>query len=1137
MFVRIAVVSCLVASALVAQTGQGIITGSVTDSSGAAIPNAKISLKDRDSNFVYSAASNEEGLYRAPYLNPGRYDITYEAQGFKRLIRSEIQVRSTETARVDVTLEVGSVSEQVEVSARAALLETETSMSGHLVTGVELTKLPTPQMKIESMLWYVPGVTGQSGSGHAAGGRSRAFVIANDGVSGMTPGTGAIGTGRNMSTSQHAMEEIKVLTTALPAEYGHSGGGMMNVNYKSGGNQLHGIAEERYMARHFIHRNWQDAQLPTNNFGFHLMSAMISGPIRIPKIYDGRNKTFFMWAFQRHHEKASENLNANVPSPAMLAGDFSFGGIGQPVFDPASLTRDASGAYSRTQFPGNRVPLSRLDPVYNKFMSLNPFTPENNRFNQAFNSTVGPRDNLSADSTYRSYRTSFDTKIDHSFSDRHKIFGRWSYFRHRSFRDRWQIAAANREFDYNAVPIPVNHNQLVISDTFMISPTLINEVRLGFNRRYAPRIPETNDQNWAQQLGIPNVSAATFPAFVCASTFSVECIAGIAGVGGRRLIIETPGGANVDVNENFSFQDNVTKVVGRHTFKTGVEIMKTRHNQRVSSLPSGVYHFGGTDFPFRPNTGNAYAAFMLGSVVQADFTKDLASWLPRWWSTALYFQDDYKLNTKLTLNLGVRWQYESPFSTKYGQQSQFDPNARDPLTGRQGAIVHAAGQLSQKDWNNFQPRVGLAYSINQKTVFRAGFAMNMLDLWSNGLNENFEEYFATATAAKEPGNPDIAFYLRQGPPTVPFNIQADGSAPFIGTNYASRQASWRDPNMRLPYIMNWNGGFQHQLSNQILAEVTYQGSAGVGLLNRWDINAIPLNISTDPVRLGEIFRAQQNFKPWPHFGSIFHYSNYGHSTFHSGTVKVEKRFSKGYSVTSFYTFGKSIDEASDDGAAGGITFYNRRLEKGRSSHDVTHRWVTYALLELPFGKGRKWMTNANAFVNGALGGWELNVIQTLESGVPMSFTHAGSPNNYLAGTLRPDMAPGKTYDDIRLDWDRKGPCRHQTACRPPWADINAFAYPAAYTAGNSGRNILTGPGNLWHQISISKTFTFKERFKGTMRYDINNPFKYYFFSNPSNSVDLRAANRVNFGQISGNQGSFSGLGGRTYQQIVLKIEF
>jgi hypothetical protein len=584
-------------------------------------------------------------------------------------------------------------------------------------------------------------------------------------------------------------------------------------------------------------------------------------------------------------------------------------------------------------------------------------------------------------------------------------------------------------------------------------------------------------------------------------------------------------------------QDNLTKVSGRHTFKMGYELMRTRHNVRIASNPSGVYHFGGTDFPFRPNTGNAYAAFMLGSVVKADFTQDLASWLPRWWSQAAYFQDDFRVNRRLTLNLGVRWQYESPFSTKYGQQSQFSPTATDPLTGRPGAILHGKGLLSKRDLNNFQPRVGMAYTLSDKTVFRGGFALNTLDLWTAGLTENFEEYFATATVEQAPGNPDVAFYLRNGPPRTQFNIQADGSAPFVGTNYSSRNASWRDPNMRLPYVMNWNGGFQHQLNSQLLAEITYQGSAGVGLLNRWDINQIPLNISTDPARLNEIFRASQNFKPYPQFGSVFHYANYGHSSYHSGTLKVEKRFSKGYSVTSFYTFAKSIDEASDDGAAGGITFYNRRLEKARSSYDVTHRWVTYALWELPFGKGRKWMNSANPLVNGVLGGWELNTIQTLESGVPMTFSFTGSPFNYLPGAGRPDMAPGRTYDSIRLDWDRKGPCRHQTSCRPPWADVNAFAYPAAFTAGNSGRNVLTGPGNLWHQVSISKSFKFKERFTGLVRYDINNPFKYYFFNNPTTAVDLRAATRQNFGQITGNQGSFSGLGGRTYQQIVLKVQF
>lgn len=584
-------------------------------------------------------------------------------------------------------------------------------------------------------------------------------------------------------------------------------------------------------------------------------------------------------------------------------------------------------------------------------------------------------------------------------------------------------------------------------------------------------------------------------------------------------------------------QDNLTKVSGRHTFKMGYELMRTRHNVKIASNPSGIYSFGGTDFPFRPNTGNAFAAFMLGSVVKADFTQDLASWLPRWWSQAAYFQDDFRVNRRLTLNLGVRWQYESPFSTKYGQQSQFSPTATDPLTGRPGAILHGKGLLSKRDMNNFQPRVGMAYTLSDKTVFRGGFALNTLDLWTAGTTENFEEYFATATVEQAPGNPDIAFYLKNGPPRAQFTIQPDGSAPFIGTNYSSRNASWRDPNMRLPYVMNWNGGFQHQLNSQLLAEITYQGSAGVGLLNRWDINQIPLNVSTDPARLDQIFRASQNFKPYPQFGNVFLYSNFGHSSYHSGTVKVEKRFSKGYSVTSFYTFAKSIDEASDDGAASGITYYNRRLEKARSNYDVTHRWVTYALWELPFGKGRKWMNSANTLVNGVLGGWELNAIQTLESGLPMTFGFTGSPFNYLPGAGRPDMAPGRTYDSIRLDWDRKGPCRFQTSCRPPWADVNAFAYPAAFTAGNSGRNVLTGPGNLWHQVSISKSFKFKERFTGLVRYDINNPFKYYFFNNPTTTVDLRAANRVNFGQITGNQGSFSGLGGRTYQQLVFKVQF
>jgi hypothetical protein len=1108
------------AGLVTAQTGQGIITGLVTDASGAIIQGASVRITNKATGVGSASLSNEQGLYRAPYLNPGVYEVVFEASGFKRLVRSNIQVRSTETARVDASLELGAVVESVEISAGTTLLETETSTTGHLVSTVELNKLPTPQMKVESMLWYVPNVTSQAGYGHAAGSRSRAFVMANDGVSGLTPGTGTIGTGRNMSTVEHNMEEIKVLTTALPAEYGHSGGGVMSITYKSGTNQLHGLAEERYMARHMIHRNFQDANLPTNNFGFHLISGNLSGPIVLPKLYDGRNRTFFLVGFQRHHEKASENADADVPSPAMLAGDFSFGGIGDPIYDPASLTF-TNGTYARTQFPGNRIPLSRVDPVFNKFLSFDPYQGENNRNNQTFVNRTGVHSNLSADTVYRSYRTGTDFKVDHAFSARHRIFGRYSNFRHRSFNGRWQVQVRNPIFDHNFTPIPINQRQFVLSDTFTLSPTVVNEIRIGANRRKYTREPESLGQNWASQLGIPGVGPETMPTFQTS--------------GGGNLMFRFPEGGDLQVNENISLQDNLTLVRGRHTLKTGYELLRTRHNIHVAAQPSGIYRMGGTEFPFQPNTGNAFASFMLGGVVRADFTRDLATWLPGWWSHGMFFQDDWKVSRNLTLNLGLRWQYESPFSTKYGQQSQFSPAATDPLTGRMGAILHPKGLLAKRDLNNFQPRVGMAWNFHPKAVFRAGFGFYTLDLWTNGLNENFDEYFAAATLQQAPGNPDVAFYLRNGPGPVQFNIAPDGSAPFVGTNYSGRSASYYDPNMRMPYMMNWNAGIQWELASRTLVDVSYQGSGGVGLLNRWDVNAIPLDISTDPVRLEEVRRASQNFRPYPHFGSILHYSNYGHSSFHSGTVKVEKRMSRGFSLTSFYTFSKSIDEDSDDSAAGGLTFYNRRLEKGRSDFDVTHRWVTYGLWELPFGRGKAWMKDANWLVNGILGNWELNVIQTLENGTPFGFTFAGSPNVYLPGGTRANMAPGATYNDIKLPWDAHGPCRHQIACAQPWANINAFAYPAAFTPGNTGRNIQTGPGMLWHQVSISKGFVVQERVKGSLRFDVNNPFKRYFFNQPANSVDFR--NPQNFGKINGNQGSFSGQGGRLYMQVIFKLEF
>jgi hypothetical protein len=302
---------------------------------------------------------------------------------------------------------------------------------------------------------------------------------------------------------------------------------------------------------------------------------------------------------------------------------------------------------------------------------------------------------------------------------------------------------------------------------------------------------------------------------------------------------------------------------------------------------------------------------------------------------------------------------------------------------------------------------------------------------------------------------------------------------------------------------------------------------------------VPLNFSRDPVELERVRRAEQNYKPYPHFGTIDHYSNYGHSTYHSGTIKFEQRFTRGLSLTSFYTYSKALDDASDDEVRGtGITWYNRALEKGRADFDVRHRSVTYLTYGLPFGRNKRWLSNLGGIANGILGNWELGVIQTLEQGVPFDFSIAGSPNVYLAGNgvQRADMAPGKTYGDIKIPgWDTKHPCRFNIGCAPAWADINAFAYPASFTPGNSGRNIQTGPGMLWHQFSIQKQIPIGERLRALLRLDVNQPFKRYFYSTPSNTVDFR--NPQTFGKIVGTEGRFANLGGQFYMMAVFRLEF
>ena len=1095
-----------------AQTATGTIIGHITDGSGAILPGVVVVALDPEKGINTRTLSDEQGIYRYFYMGPATYRLTFQKPGFATLERDGLALRSNDTLAVDVQMNVGSVVEKVEVNAAAPLLETATATTGTVLSGTQMNTLPIMQRYTWMTMYLMPGVTSMNGF-HVAGERDRGLGYSMDGISGTEPVRGGVATNRIMSTTQNAIQEVKMVTTVLPAENGHSAGGMLSATYKSGTNQLHVEGEDRYVNNAMLHRAYFN--LGNAPFAYHELAALVSGPVYLPKLYNGKNRTFFLFGFGRHNEVYDQSVFADVPTPAMLNGDFSFNGLGYPLYDPTT-TRQEGGKWIRDPFPGNQVPKGRFDPAAVNFLSHQPWAAPNNLGGSGLIDALGPHLNFGDNSHYTSFRSRYDIKIDHIISEKNRLFGRFSWVQNRAHGN--QIGLNWSLLDGNYVLAPSDQVNGVISDTHVFSPSLVNEIRLGVNHRKESRTPPGINENWAQQLGIPGVSGATFPSFFNSS--------GAAFYGAAM-----PGAPYYQADENYTLQENLTKVVSRHTLKAGYEVLRTRANVFSQSQPGGIFRFGGTDMPFTPNTGNDFAGFLLGSVVRADFNTYLANWLPRWWSHALYFQDDWIVNNRLTLNLGVRWSYESPFSTKYGQQSQFDPNATDPVTGMRGAITHPSGLLGQRDFKHFQPRVGLAYKFNDRAVFRGGFGLTTIDLFTTDFNQNFEEYSTSITRQQPSGDPRPAFFLSQGPGPVNFTVLQNGTSPFVGVNYSARNATRYDPALRNPYAMNWNGTLQYQIRQSWLVELSYQGSAGVGLLNAWDTNVVPLNISSDPAVLNAIYQNYQAYKPFPNFGSIYLWSNFGHSTYHSGTIKLEKRYSMGLTMTTFYTRSKAIDESDADGIASGVTYYNRSLEKGRAGFDIANRSVTYLTYALPFGKSRKWMTGGGV-KDYFLGGWNASVVQTFQSGLPVTFTVSGSPNRYLPGVERPNQI--LPNDQLIVANYQIGDRFNNNLKNPIW-NIQAFGNPAAFTPGTLGRNTIEGPAMNWTQASLSKDITFREKYNFEVRYDINNVFKQPNFVNPSSTVNLGSPGL--FGKPTGTQGGWCCIGGQFVSTLVLKFRF
>ena len=1153
MQLRRCVVSLVLSLGLVltssAQVDTATIIGRVTDPSGAIVPNVQVTVVQTETNFRFSTVTNNEGLYRIQSLQTGTYQVNFAAAGFKQLVQTNLVLHVGDVLPVDGTLQVGAATESVEVTARAMLLETETSSTGTITEGAQLYKLAMYQRYVTNAMSIVPGLStittgGTNGLGafNVNGQRNTGTGVFEDGVFANDPQ----GSTTVIKPILNAVDEVKVLTGTLPAEYGHSASGIITTVKKSGTNEIHGMAADYGRTRRMTHRQYFNLYTtaqpqPGNPNGvpawFMQPDANIGGPIVIPKVYNGRNKTFFFFGYNKLIEKKTQAYTSVTPTPDEQRGDFTFGGLGQTLFDPLTTRQNADGTWSRDPFPTRIIPQNRFDPVSAKILAFNIWRPPN--MPGSFSST-GPVSNFTYDPPSRTFFEDYSGRVDHQFNSNLRMYTSYTY-NHENGLQRptsIQLGVFDGTTGYNT---PATQQNTSAGATYLFSPTTLNEVRISFLRLRNDMFVPSFGQDWGSKLGIPNISPALMPSFsgsaLGVGTYTVA-------PDYAQLYGLTVTGGNRNIRQSMSLRDDLSITHGSHAFKMGYEILFFKSNYLQVGQPSGVFQFDNMTAGLQangqpvPNTGNTFAGFELGSVRQANFTTYTNTWQPRDAINSLYFQDDWKFSKTLTLNLGLRWSTESPFHTAHGQESNFDPTVVDPLTGKMGAITHPTGGLNERYLKNFQPRIGFAWHPKEKFVFRGGLGINTVDIrWPNNAM-NFDEYQAQVVQQRLSNDPRPLFQLSQGPAPVVYNVLPNGSASYVGTNYGSRNAAWLDPTLHPGYVLNWNMTLEYQVSANNLFKLFYQGSSGVHLVETWNINAFPTDFgANNPALQAAAFANTQAYLPYPQFGSVNHLANTGHSSFHSGTIEYQKRYSQGLVLDSFYTFSKALDDCDNDGGtcSGVAPVSNRNLAKGRAGYDMRHRFVTSFSYELPVGKGRHFL-NRGGFMDWVLGGYDLSWIQTVATGNPFGFTFANSPYNYYPtniGSRVPNLVATPTMPQFGLG-NLIGPNRFNQSLENAVIDIAAFAPPPAFTPGNAGRNILTGPASYYSQISAKKNFRFGERWNLQLRFDYQNPFHNYGFSAPSNSVDFRNPNL--FGKITSDVATAS-LNGEPLMNLMLRLSW
>ena len=1100
------------------QAVSATLLGTVTDVSGGVVPNAKVTVTETQTSVAHTAQTNDSGNWIVPNLPPGVYSVGVEATGFKKESRREITLLVDTSTRVDVKLQPGSVTETVEVTASAATLQTDSASTAQKIDRNVLANVPlvSSNRNFQSLLNLAPGVAPVTEQHSQFFNASSSLQTEVNGQMRMGNNFMIEGSDDNERTGLlqiyippiEAIQTVDVSLSNHDPEMGRASGAVVNVILRSGTNDWHAAAYEFLQNSDFNARSFFNPSV--GHLAYNYVGGNVGGPIK-------KNKMFIFGDYLRVMDHEANTNQMTMPPNPWRTGDLS--GAATTIYDPN--TGNPLDGTGRTPFPGNQIPSNRINPVSAKIMGLLPST------NESFN-LASPSNNYFALLPFTKTTDSFDAKLDYNITDKDRLTGRFSFSRPVIFQAPLfgnAGGAAQGAFEGTGTQKTyvsgINYDRIV-------SPTLVAEVRLAVSHYHNEAQPTDYGSNDAENLGIPGVNISQFTSGMVGIQINDGFSNPVVGYSASLPWIRAE--ANVDLVNTW------TKIKGNHTFKWGFDLKRLRDDllQDQTYSPRGIYYFGNQQTALctpvatgsnglatscnssKLGIANDMASFLLD--VPYQLGRDVNTYFPayRQWEFFGFGGDKWQVSPKLTLDLGVRWEFYPPATPQFpGGFSNYDPTTNSLVMAGLGANPSNLGMKTH--YNYFAPRIGLAYRLTDKTVIRAGFGTSYTPFPDNTYAYNYpvrSNNFYTnvgngyATTLLPNGGP--ATFQAGFPLPVPVAIPSNGIIPATGS-LLSQSFDVINLDFRNPYTETWNLAVQRSLPGHWSLDVAYLGVHGVDTVANYNMNS-PMSVLG-----GGTASEPLNILYGKTAGATLRWAGYS-SSYNALQVKLDRRFSD-LTVTTAFSWGKAMSyQTGDDGNL--LWLINQRRNYARADFDRTLTFTQSYVYQLPWGKGQRWLRSGPAAH--VLGNWQLSGVLSLMTGTPFYITASGSSLN-----TPNEQQTANQVSDVQI--------LHGINTGNQWFSTASFTQPTGITFGSTGRNILSGPGLFGLNLSLFKSFQFTERAKLELRCETYNFTNTPQFSNPSSSLTSST-----FGYVTGTIGSGTGVngtGGGRAVQLGIKVTF